>query len=106
MESSSQDDFIIGNYKDEKKKEHQENIKRIEKNLAELRNDTTKDGIAKIENYQKVDNEYIGIPLSKGIHSIVIKRNNRYFLITCFFSYLGLAFMFFIKYLENKRRFT
>ena len=66
--------------------------------------DVSVDG--KIENYQKVDNEYIGIPLSKGIHSIVIKRNNRYFLITCFFSYLGLAFMFFIKYLENKRRFT
>ena len=56
--------------------------------------------------YENVDNNYIGIPISKGKHVISINYDKKYRLMTWFFSYLGLVFMFLVNYIEKKRKFT
>ena len=56
--------------------------------------------------YEKVNNNYLGVPITKGEHVISIDYDIRYRLMTWFFSYLGLTFLIFVNYLEKKRRFT
>ena len=62
------------------------------------------DGI--ITKYEMVDNYYIGIPISKGKHIISINSDKRYRLMSGFFSYIGVVFMYLISYLERMRTFT
>ena len=59
-----------------------------------------------IVKYEKVNVDYIGVPIIKGKHSITINYDIKYRLMSVFFSYLGLVFMLLVNYLEKKRKFT
>ena len=59
-----------------------------------------------IVKYEKVNVDYIGVPITKGKHSITINYDIKYRLMSVFFSYLGLVFMLLVNYLEKKRKFT
>ncbi len=59
-----------------------------------------------ITKYEKVDGNFIGVPIKKGKHIISINYETKYRLTAWFFSYLGFVFMFFINYIEKKRKFT
>lgn len=55
--------------------------------------------------YEKVDNNYIGFPITKGKHHIKIKYKTKNKIIGYFFTYLGLFFTYVIYYYERKRKF-
>ena len=56
--------------------------------------------------YERVDGMYIGIPIKRGNHKIRLEKNNTVLLVSLFFSYIGLIFMWVINYLERKRKFV
>ncbi len=56
--------------------------------------------------YEKVDEDYIGFPISKGTHIIKITKDIKENLFGYFFTYLGIVFTYVINYLERLRKFT